>query len=78
MRSDARRTRSVTRETKENAQCVTGRSNFAKTCIGGASVRNAEKVENAGQKAECVKTIKTDVLMKLKKKSKNLSVKVFS
>ena len=47
MRSDARKL----------GQCVTGQSNCTETCIGGASVGNAEKVEKAGWKAECVQTI---------------------
>ena len=42
---------------KENLQCVKVRSNCTETCIGGASVRNAEKVEKAGLKAECVQAI---------------------
>ena len=42
---------------KENTQCVKGQSNCAETRIGGASVGNAEKVEKAGWKAECVQTI---------------------
>ena len=42
---------------KENTQCVTGRSFCPETRIGGTSVGNAEKVEKAGRKAECVQTI---------------------
>ena len=42
---------------KENMQCVTGRGNCAKTRIGRASVRNAEKVEKAGRKVESVQRI---------------------
>ena len=38
-------------------QCVTGWSNDAETCIGCASVGNAEKVEKAGRKAEWLQTI---------------------
>ena len=41
----------------EDTQGVTGQSNCAETCIGGASVGNAEKVEKADQKEECVQTI---------------------
>ena len=42
---------------KKDTQCVTGRSNDEETCIGCASVGNAEKVEKAGRKAECIQTI---------------------
>ena len=38
-------------------QCIKGRSNCAETHIGGAGVGKSEKVEKAGQKAECVQTI---------------------
>ena len=38
----------------ENTQDVTGQSNCAETRIGGASAGNAEKVEKAGRKADCV------------------------
>ena len=41
----------------ENKQGITGQSNCGETRIGGTSVGNAEKVEKAGQKAECVQTI---------------------
>ena len=43
----------------ENTQGVTGQSNCLETCIGGGSVGNAEKVEKASQKAECVQTIES-------------------
>ena len=43
----------------ENTQGVTGQSNCAETCIGGTSVGNVEKVEQAGQKAECLQTIES-------------------
>ena len=42
---------------KENMQCVTGQSNCTETCIGGASVRNVQKVEKAGCKVEYIQTI---------------------
>ena len=42
---------------KEDTQCVTGQSNCVETHIGGARVGNTEKVEKAGQKAECVQNI---------------------
>ena len=42
---------------KEDLLCVTRRSNCRKTHIGDASVGNEEKVEKAGQKAECIQAI---------------------
>ena len=62
---------------KQNTHCIAGRSYWAETSIGGASAGNEEKVEKAGRKADCVQNVENK-LMKPKKKSKNLSVKVSS
>ena len=42
---------------KESTQSVNEDSNSAETSIGGASVKDAEKIEKAGQNMECVQTI---------------------
>ena len=60
---------------KEDTPSITERSNDMDTHIGGASVGNAEK---AGQKADSVQSIEKRSFTKPKKKSVNLSVKVFS
>ena len=42
---------------KESTQSVNEDSNSAETSIGGASVKDAEKIEKAGQNLECIQTI---------------------
>ena len=58
-------------------QGVTGWSNCTETLIGGTSVGNAEKVEKAGQKAECVQTIENRQSYKTKEEKQKFSHESF-
>ena len=62
-------------ECRDTRQSVIGRSNDTENPIGGTSGGSTEK---AGQIAESIQSKKTEIFMKLKKRSVNLYVKVSS